>query len=252
MREWILTHARGAFWIWAGAGIAAIFALVSTGLMEPLTAWCYYLAWALAGAVAINFGASLGLRPAAMALDKGCDPLPLLAYCQKVLAQNPKSTIYRVYEGFALLMLGRRAEAGASLALVEDHKRLWKNPKLAWMYCVCRIDLAEEEAQAGPWLDRLEKMAAAKQAGAGRVLEEQRACLALRRGETRGVERVCLEALERAPAQRIRVAWHWELAKLCRLEGRGAEAREHLEYAVEHGNRLYIKAEAEALLAELK
>ena len=47
------------------------------------------------------------------------------------------------------------------------------------------------------------------------------------------------------------MAWRWELAALYRMEGREAEAREHLEYVAAHGNKLYMKAGAETLLAQL-
>ena len=43
-------------------------------------------------------------------MDEYCDPEPLLELCRMVLKQNPKSLFYRVFEGYALALLGRRRD----------------------------------------------------------------------------------------------------------------------------------------------
>lgn len=249
MRDWITTHARAAYWIWVALSLPVVALLRAGGFTFPAI-YAVCLCWIAGGWFLINFGVSRRLRAAVRTLEQDCDPEPLLELCRTVTAQNPKSALYRLNGGFALLALGRREEAAAELAGLEDNRRIWKNSSMALSYCSCRLDLAEDLEEAGAWLDRLEAHADKKPATV-RMLEGQRACLALRRGETQGLEPIFLAALERAEAARFQVVWRWELAALCRLEGRQAEAREHLEYVAEHGNKLYMKADAEKLLAQL-
>ena len=249
MRDWIAGHARAAYWIWVALCLPLVGVLNALGL--PLLAvYLVCLCWIAGGWFLINFGVSRRLRAAVQTLDQDCDPEPMLELCRTVLRQNPKSVIYRLNGGFALLALGRREEAAAELAGLEGNRRIWKNSSLALSYCSCRLDLAGDLEEAAAWLDRMEAHADKKPATA-RTLEEQRACLALRRGETQGLEPIFLAALERAATARMQVAWRWELAALDRMEGRQAEAREHLEYVAAHGNKLYVKAGAEKLLAQL-
>lgn len=249
MRDWITTHARTAYWIWVALSLPVVALLRAGGFTFPAI-YAVCLCWIAGGWFLINFGVSRRLRAAVRTLEQDCDPEPLLELCRTVTAQNPKSVIYRLDGGLALLLLGRREEAAAELAGLEDNRRIWKNSSMALSYCSCRLDLAEDLEEAAAWLDRMEAHADKKPATA-RMLEGQRACLALRRGETQGLEPIFLAALERAATARMQVAWRWELAALCRMEGREAEAREHLEYVAAHGNKLYMKAGAERLLAQL-
>lgn len=248
MKDWIAGHARAAYWIWVALCLPLVGVLNALEL-PLLTVYLVCLCWIAGGWLLINYGTFRGLRRCIRTLDRECDPEPMLEACRTVLRQNPKSVLYRVNGGFALLLLGRREEAAAELAGLEAVRRLWKNAVLTVPYCACRADLADDPEEAGAWLDRLEQEAG-RHPGTARVLEEQRACLALRRGETEGLEPVFLAALERAEMERARVSWHWTLAALYRLEGREAEAREHLAYVAEHGNKLYVRAEAEKLLEQ--
>lgn len=250
MKDWIAGHARAAYWIWVALCLPLVGVLNALGL-PLLTVYLVCLCWIAGGWLLINYGTFWGLRRCIRTLDRDCDPEPMLELCRTVLRQNPKSVLYRLDGGFALLALGRREEAAAELAGLEAVKRLWKNPSMAQLYCTCRADLAPDAEEAGAWLDRLEQ-AVGKRPGVARVLAEQRASLALRRGETEGLEPIFLAALERANTPRLRVARRWLLAELYRLEGRQAEAREHLAYVAEHGNKLYVRAEAEKLLEQYR
>lgn len=248
MKAWIVDHARGFYWGMVLCFAAFAAALVLTGL-APWLAFLIYMICSFAGILAVNFLAYGDLRAAIKALDQDCDPDPLLELSQSVLRQNPKSLLYGVYEAFVLLHLNRRPEAAERLAPLEKDKRLWKNPGLLQVYCGCRADLSDAE-EAAVWLDRLEEKAG-KAPGTAKLLKQQRALLALRRGETEGLEPLFQTCLSEAETLRGVLAWRWSLARLYLLQGRKDEAREHLRYVAEHGNKLYVRSQAEEALGRL-
>ena len=59
------------------------------------------------------------------------------------------------------------------------------------------------------------------------------------------------KALETASSRLDRVAGHMNIARCLLSMGRRAEARPHLEFAAEQGNKLYLRQEAQQALAEL-
>ncbi|SBW12627.1 putative PE_PGRS family protein [uncultured Eubacteriales bacterium] len=249
MKSWIIDHARGFYW-----GVVLFFAFLAVGLYvaEVVSApagLALYLACSLGAAFLLNFSAFRKLRATIKQLDDACDPVPLLELSRSVLRQNPKSVTFGLNLGLTLILLNKKDESRTVLEPLEENRRLWKKPALTQLYCICRADVAPVEA-AGDWLDRMER----ESAGAPnikQVLEEQRATLALRRGETEGLEPIFLDRLERAQNLRIMVAWHFELGKLCLLQGRKGEAAEHLNYVADQGNKLHIRTEAEELLGKL-
>lgn len=189
------------------------------------------------------------VKLAGRALDEDCDPEPLLALSQRILAQNPKSITFAINAALALILLNRREEALALLKPLDGKKRLWKIQALTQTYCICRASLASDE-EAARWLDRLEQ-AVGKVPGIARVLEEQRAGLALRRGETEGLEPIFQDRLKAAAKPRIVLGWHFALGELYLAQGRREEAGEHLRCVADHGNKLAIRAQAEELLKGL-
>lgn len=249
MKRWIIKHVRGFYW-----GVVLFFAFLAVGLYtaEVVSApagLVLYLACSLGTAFLLNFSAFRELKAAIELLDGACDPEPLLALSRSVLRQNPRSIAFTLNLGLTLILFNKLDESRAVLEPLAKNRRLWKERASAQTYCICRADLAPVET-AGDWLDRLEREAAGAP-NTERVLEEQRATLALRRGETEGLEPIFLDRLERAQNLRIKVAWRFELGKLCLLQGRKAEAAEYLRYVATHGNKLHIRAEAEELLETL-
>lgn len=250
MSVWIMSHAKGTAWLWVAiCGVGAVWLNVA-GIISLPVVIIFYLVAAFIGGIGINAAAGIcGLRPALKAASEACDPEPLLQFSQIIVRQNAKSTLYRLHEGWAFLALGREDEAANVLKGLEEEKRLWRNTRLLPMYCICRADLADVE-EAALWLERLEQTAGSLPM-LDNTLKEQRACLALRRGETEGLEPIFQAGLEKASVLQGRVAWHFELGKLYLAQGRREEAAEHLRYVAEHGNKLAVRAEAEELLKTL-
>lgn len=249
MKGWITDHAKGVYW-----GMVVCFAILAAvlALTERLPIWgalLVYAACCFFGPVAVNFFAYRELRAAVRALDQECDPEPLLEIAQKVLRQNPKSLTYAIYGAYDLLLMARKLEAVEWLVPLENNQRLWKNGGLLSLYCISRAALSDVE-EAAAWLDRLEAKAG-KLPGVKQSLEQQRACLALRREETEGLEPLFQAYLREAKVPRVILAWHSNLATLYLNQGRRDEAREHLRYVAEHGNKLAARADAENLLKQL-
>lgn len=249
MKDWIIGHTRALYWV-----LVLVFAVLFLGLsaadrISLLAALVLYFVCSFGAAVVLNFFAFRELKAAIELLDGTCDPEPLLALSRSVLRQNPRSIAFALNLGLTLILFNKSHESRAVLEPLAKNRRLWKKPAPAQAYCICRADLAPVET-AGDWLDRLEREAAGAP-NTERVLEEQRATLVLRRGETEGLEPIFLDRLEHAQNLRIKVAWRFELGKLCLLQGRKAEAAEYLRYVAAHGNKLHIRAEAEEMLETL-
>ena len=76
MRNFLLTRARTAFWIWSAPAILALLSCTASGLKgwALLTGYLLAIAWILVGWVVINFQSRIAMRPALAALDNRCDP----------------------------------------------------------------------------------------------------------------------------------------------------------------------------------
>ncbi len=129
MRNFLLTRARTAFWIWSAPAILALLSCAASGLKgwALLTGYLLAIAWILAGWVVINFQPRIAMRPALAALDNRCDPEPLLELCRTVCRQNPDSLLFQVYQSWALSLLGKDKEALPVLDRVANHPRLTKD-----------------------------------------------------------------------------------------------------------------------------
>lgn len=248
MRRWLVNHARVTAWVCNILLIVLIFGLCLAGYVDlfaviPLSFLCCILVF-----IAVNGSTARALRDALKILSEQCDPEPLLNLSQVVLRQNAESISYGLYAGFALILLGKKAGALALLQPLEKRLSLWNSPQQAALYCICQSDLSDT-AGAALWLDKLERTVG-NASGIRQTLIEQRACLALRRGETEGLEPIFQAYLGKAPVLQVRVAWHFELGKLYLAQRRKEEAAEHLRFVAEHGNKLAIRTEAEELLKE--
>lgn len=129
MRNFLLTRARTAFWIWSAPAILALLSCAASGLKgwALLTGYLLAIAWILVGWVVINFQPRIAMRPALAALDNRCDPEPLLELCRTVCRQNPDSLLFQVYQSWALSLLGKDKEALPVLDRVANHPRLTKD-----------------------------------------------------------------------------------------------------------------------------
>lgn len=249
IRRWILERARVGAWIWMGLGLLGLAAaeMLYDGWQLPLL---LFWVWVIGYMDVISILTIKELRHQMARLDQTCDPTPLLAWCRSVLRQNPGSTRYRVYEGFCLLLLGREVEALSTLEQVEGRRKLWRQPDSFLLYVACRSDLSDP-GTAGQWLEQGRRAARRKWLGRKtleKALREQELCLALRQGQTEGLEGAMKACLEKASSLRLRVAWHYELGQLFRALGRPEEAAEHLRFVAQYGNRLAIRSRAEELL----
>ncbi|WP_215656243.1 hypothetical protein [Pseudoflavonifractor sp. MCC625] len=249
IRRWILERARVGAWIWMGLGLLGLAAaeMLYDGWQLPLL---LFWVWVIGYMDVISILTIKELRHQMARLDQTCDPAPLLAWCRSVLRQNPGSTRYRVYEGFCLLLLGREVEALSTLEQVEGRRKLWRQPDSFLLYVACRSDLSDP-GTAGQWLEQGRRAARRKWLGRKtleKALKEQELCLALRQGQTEGLEGAMKACLEKASSLRLRVAWHYELGQLFRALGRPEEAAEHLRFVAQYGNRLAIRSRAEELL----
>lgn len=252
MRTWILTHARLAFWLWSlPAAALLLWCATQIGGSALLTLYFLFITWVMVGFSVINGLSVLARRPAFRALDEGCDPTPLLELCRTVLKQNPRALYYRVFEGWALALLGRKEEGARSVRQAAESPRLWKDPQLlaVWLTLVPADDplYTKGEAALEPLSRRLppQKRAVLEQA------KTMRARVAQVEAAADELEPLLLADLARASCLREQVAAHLALGAYCFRREDFSAAGAHLSFVAEHGNKLHARAEAERLLCLL-
>jgi|GEM_PF-2697088 len=252
MRQWILTHARLTFWLWC---LPSLILLVwhAAGMEGEglLTAYAFFVLWVAAGVWGINVAlCGWARKPAFQALDEDCDPEPLLKLCRSVLKQNPKSLFYRVFEGYALALLGRREEAEASAHMAAEQPRLWKSPPLLAVWLTLIPGEHPERERGEQALDRLGRRLSPKKRAVldrARTMRERSAQM---EEEPAGLERQLLADLEQAGCTREQVAAHLALG-LYYVKRDPHAAQEHLSFVLARGNKLAARREAERLLCGL-
>lgn len=253
MSRWILTHARPAFWLWTTPALALLVWYAAGSEGEGLTAaYALFVLWEAAGFWGINgFLCGRARRPAFRALDEYCDPEPLLALCRMVLEQNPRSLFYRVFEGYALALLGRREEAEASARLAAEQPRLWKSPPLlaVWLTQLPPEDPERERGEQA--LERLgRRLSPQKRAVLDRARTARERSAQLQEAPPE-LEPLLLADLEGAGCTREQVAAHMALGIYYQRRGLEARAQEHLSFVAARGGRLAVRTEAERLLCRL-
>lgn len=253
MKTFLLTRARPAFWVWCVPAILCVLVGAASGLKGWTLALWYLLAvcWILAGAAIINFQSLIALRPALAALNDRCDPEPLLELSRTVCRQNPDSLLFQVYEGHTLSLLGRIKEASQVLDRVADHPRLPKDARalLIWSASLPSGDPRQE--WAAEKLTALKpKMRAKQRALVDRVLNQRRS-IALMQAAPPQLEPLLQLDLEQAGCLREKVAAHMALAIYHFQRQEWQQAQLHLEFVLEHANKLYVRTQAEELMCKL-
>lgn len=253
MRNFLLTRARTAFWIWSAPAIVVLLLCAASGLKGGalLAGYLLAIAWILVGWVVINFQSRIAMRSALTALDHHCDPEPLLELCRTVCRQNPDSLLFQVYQGWALSLLGKDKEALAVLDRVANHPRLTKDARalLVWSAALPSGD-PRQEWVAEKLTALKPKMRAKQQALVDRVMNQRRS-FALMLAAPPQLEPLLLQDLERAECLREKVAAHMALGVYYHQREDWAKAEMHLEFVVDNANKLRIRARAEELLCTL-
>lgn len=253
MRTFLLTRARLAFWLWCVPAI--VWALVGAAVhLNGWTLLVWYLfavCWMIAGALFINFQSFIALRPALAALDDQCDPDPLLELSRTICRQNPDSLLFQVYEGYALSLLGRIKEASQVLDRAANHPRLAKDAQalLIWSAALPSGDPRQE--WAAEKLTALKpKMRCKQRALVDRVLNQRRS-FALMQAAPPQLEPLLQQDLDRAGCLREKVGAHMSLAVYYHQRQEWRKAQMHLEFVLEHANKLYVRVQAEELMCKL-
>ena len=171
--------------------------------------------------------------------------------CAQVLKQNPKSLFYRVFEGYALALLGRRREAEDSAHMAAEQPRLWKNPPLlaVWLTQLPPEDPERERGELA--MERLvRRLSPHKRAVLARAgtMRDRAAQIQEARPE---LEPLLLADLEQAGCTREQVAAHMALGIYYQRRGLENKAQEHLSFVVARGGRLAVRTEAERMLCRL-
>lgn len=253
MKNFILTRARLAFWLWSVPALLWLVVTVSSqdALGERIHSllWCWI--WMLWGAAAINGYSRLLLRRALKYLDAHCDPDPLLELCRTVCSQNPNNMIFFVCQGWALSLLGRNKEAAQALEHVAGHRRLAKDPRALLMWSAALPAGDPGQAWAVERLTALKPKMKAKQRELVDQVLNQRRSMALMQAAPPQLEPLLQQDLERAGCLREKVAAHMALAVYYYQREDWRKAQLHLEFVLEHANKLHVKVQAEELICKL-
>ncbi len=197
------------------------------------------------------------------ALTDGCDPAPLLEACKgrlnpKLLAVSPK-----VYWAMVTNAIEAFLAAGQGEAALNVLEQISPDPGLPAIHTSYWLYRSRACRQLYRWGEAVEAqnraMDSFQRGGSGPevtaslqwLLCLNGSALRLHQGLTDGLEDQLVQLAASAPDAWRRVEAHLLLGRFCLAAGRDDEAREHLNYAVAHGNRLYAKQEAGELLRSL-
>lgn len=201
-------------------------------------------------------------------LKRDCDPGPLLAACRiRMQDQKLEESSPSLYALVICNSLEAALASGAgdiSLGLLEGMRKVSEGAGgphiwvLSWLYVSRGHILMERWAEAAEAQNKA--MAYFNKGGMapkGREALRQDLCangyaLQIHYGQAEGLEEGISELVKTAPNAWKTVEHRLLLGKYYLAEGRIREAREQLDYAVAHGNKLFAKFEAEELLRELE
>ena len=267
MNRWFWAHRNGVLYAWYALGFATVFIpkLLSLFHHRPIPFWWLmapYIFWVTVGALAFIFASRRRTPRALNSLTQACDPEPLLAWAEEEIAywsKRPRGrqnvlAAYRMDQAAALNALGRTAQALEIQQSLEPQTmtaltRIFYYTNLAAFFIgLEQIPEAEEALSQAQLLSRLDPPRPKPGAQLRDCQLHSHLELSLLRGETQGVEEPLLALLERSEGEYSKLYRLHTLAQLCLLEGRLPEAREHLEYILAHGNKLYVRTQAQELL----
>lgn len=207
-------------------------------------------------------------QQALYALNEDCDPEPLLELAGETLKQfdrrgksrRAQALGWRLNRVVALTSLGKHREALEELDHIQSRlprkvgqcHLLYHNNRAAVECALGRLDdMAAELERAEALMGQLRMPASLAPACQLAVRTNRCALQALREGFGPQAEREYRALMEANPSVRWQVGIHLGLARCAITRGDRAEAREHLRYILDHGNKLEARRKAEDLLAEL-
>ena len=259
--RWIWLHVRQIM-------IACVLGLMLLALLDKISFSLYFFSL-----FAILFFTLVFNRSYVRSIDRSysmdCDPEPYLetylAYIHRYRNAHRASIRASLWSAHlsvssALSSLGRDREAKEYLDAIDtsnlpayyqfvyQHDRFVISHRLGyanWAVYTEYLDLAESVLEKGAIPQGLRELAS------DRLLYDRLLLRFWRDGTSEEIERRISELLSRAKVEIDRVSFRWNLAQCALSRGDYAAAREHLEYVVAHGNKLYARTEAEELLRTL-
>lgn len=269
MKDWITHHQRQALLLWNTLGlvIASLVMLSSLIRAHPLLAigvFLFYLLWSNLGTRYFSRMRMDQFQRVTTALYEGCDPRPLLELSERELASLPPRRGNLPYLGAcaanrmtALYALGRFAEAidacpAGPLSPADPAGQLVLRVNLANLHLAMNHPEVAQEVMAGAQalLEGLPANHPSRPLCQG-AIDSFHIALRLLQGDIQGLLPILEEGLTTADTEYQRVGAHFQLARYHLKAGQPDLARPHLEYAAEHGNRLFYRTDAQDYLAQL-
>ena len=258
--RWLNRHPfayRAAVCLLAAAAVLAVTAGASPLLLLAVPAVCYGLR-KLPGRLLLR-----ELGEAGRALTGECDPEPLERTCREIAGsrKNAGKTLLLVEVQLlwadAMSYLGRFAEAERELdRVLFGYERYDKSTQL-----LIEMEASAVKLRAGKPDDALSYLREAEKKvrrmeGLPPFLTEAVAnrflwCRLMTEGGSQELLEAFQKALETASSRLDRVCGHMNIARCLLSMDRREEARPHLEFVVEQGNKLYLRREAQQALEEM-
>ncbi len=268
MTRWVCRNYKlGVLLIGGIVGANALFILTPMGV--PILTVIYLLVaaelpWLLLYGVCIRRRS----REALLALNGNCDPEPLLELAQESLDQFDRRgksrrvslLSWRLNKSSALIALGRYEEALAELDSISAKLRerfqeamlVCRNNRAAALGALGRVEEMEQEmAQIGQLLGEIRPNTGIFRASQTAIRFNQGVLLLLKEGGSLQAERLYKELLDEEASPRHQVIAHLGLARCALAQGEKEEARPHLRYVLNHGNKLAARQTAQELWDQL-
>lgn len=263
MFRWCVRYRRTAFLVWV-LEISVIFYFMSLFAQISLQGWLVFIIGiAFFSWVFVNSCARKAMNKAAKKLDDKCDPYPLLQITTEQLSYSRSKSYNQILLINKACAIGELGKFDQMLDLLKGidinlNKRIITFIKAIYnISLICAYIKVGNIEKATIMNERLSLMVNSIKASYKQkdyiyeYVNINKAAISLHNNELYDAEKLLLEQNIYLYSERFLVSKSLMLAKLYLKQNKIQEAKEHLHYVIDKGNKIYDVVEAKRMLVNI-